>query len=195
MALLSLPSKASSRLLQRHGQVECVGALFKANAQHCLSPLRIFDCNSKESTAVDDRLDGASVVIRRGGKELAGGRVFEDEVDLDAGRGVGVLKGRFDNAEARSEDVAGRVLGPGSGSMAAHGRQRRNVVDVDGVGDEEDALDGIAGEGLAGGWVERLHFWGQRMQLTALKLWTAEATRAANQDALAIWKTVVVFWW
>lgn len=33
------------------------------------------------------------------------------------------------------------------------------------------------------------------MQLTAPKLWTAEATRAANKDALAMRKTVVVFWW
>lgn len=157
MALLSLPPKASSRLLQRHGQIECVGALLKANAQHCFPSLRILDCDGEESAAVSDRLDGASIVVRRGGKELAGGRVFEDEVDLDAGRGVGVVKGRFDDSQARSEDVPGWILGPGSGSVAAHGRQRRDIVDVDGVGDEEDALDGVAGERLAGGWVERLH--------------------------------------
>lgn len=162
MALLRLPPKAPSRLLQRHGQIECVGALLEANAQHCFPSLWVFHCNGEEATAVDDGLDGASVVVRRGGKELAGGRVFEDEVDLDAGRGVGVLKGRFDDAQPRSEDVTGGVFGPGGGSVAAHGRQRRDVVDVDGVGDEEDALDGVAGEGLAGGWVERLH--GLRMK-------------------------------
>lgn len=40
---------------------------------------------------------------------------------------------------------------------------------MDGVGDEEDALDGVAGEGLAGGWVERLHVEDEELRLIVEK--------------------------
>ena len=75
---------------------------------------------------------------------------------------VGVVVGCLEDAAARGEDVTGRIGGPGGGGVAAGGGQGRDVVDVDGVGDEEDALDGVVGEGLARGRVEELHceLWG-----------------------------------
>ena len=41
--------------------------------------------------------------------------------------------------------------------MAFCGLERRDVVDVGGGGEEQDALDGFGGEGLAGGGVKDLH--------------------------------------
>lgn len=157
LALLRLPPKAPPGLLQRHRQIESVGPFLKANPQHGLTSLGIFNSDGEEAAAVDDGLDGAAVVVGRGGEERAGGRIFEDEVDLDAGGSVGAFVRGLDDAEARGEDVAGGVFGPGGGGVAAHGGQGRDVVDVDGVCDEEDALDGVVGEGLAGCWIDGLH--------------------------------------
>lgn len=162
LALLRLPPKAAPSFLQRHGEVESVGPLLEANPQHGLTSLGVLNGDGEEAAAVDDGLDGGAVVVGRGGEEGAGGRVLEDEVDLEAGGSVvGILAlalvRSLEDAEARGEDVAGGVFGPGGGGVAAHGGQGRDVVDVDGVCDEEDALDGVVGEGLAGCWVDGLH--------------------------------------
>lgn len=157
LALLRLPPKAPPGLLQRHRQIESVGPLLKANPQHGLTSLGILNRDGEEAAAVDDGLDGAAVVVGRSGEERAGGRIFEDEVDLDARSSVGAFVRGLDDAEARGEDVAGGVFGPRGGGVAAHGGQGRDVVDVDGVCDEEDALDGVVREGLAGCWIDGLH--------------------------------------
>lgn len=177
LALLSLPTQAPPGLLQRHRQIESVGSFLKANPQHGLTSLGILDGDGEEAAAVDDGLDGAAVVVGRGGEERAGGRIFEDEVDLDARSsvGAGILVGRLDDAEARGEDVAGGVFGPGGGGVAAHGGQGRDVVDVDGVCDEEDALDGVVGEGLAGCWIDGLH--GFVLLFNSMQLVSGEAKR------------------
>lgn len=41
--------------------------------------------------------------------------------------------------------------------MAFIGGTRGDVVDVDSLGEEEDALDGVSGKRLAGCWIESLH--------------------------------------
>jgi len=49
------------------------------------------------------------------------------------------------------------VGGPVGGYVAFCAGERRDVIDVNRVGDEENALDGVAGEGLARGGVDGLH--------------------------------------
>jgi len=49
------------------------------------------------------------------------------------------------------------VRSPGSGYVAFCAGQRWDVIDVDSVGDEEDALDGVVWEWLAGCGVDGFH--------------------------------------
>lgn len=49
------------------------------------------------------------------------------------------------------------ILGPGGGYVAFCRGERRDVVDVDFLADEEDALDCVGGQGGACCWVDGLH--------------------------------------
>lgn len=64
---------------------------------------------------------------------------------------------RFEDPQARGEDLPCGVGGPARGDVAFGAGEGRDGVDVHGGGDEEDALDGVRGEGAAGGGVDGLH--------------------------------------
>ena len=79
--------------------------------------------------------------------------VFEEDLCAEGFPGVfGEGYGGLDDAEAGGEDLAFVVIcSPCGGCVAFVGGQGRDVIDVDGGGDEEDALDCVGGEGGGGG--------------------------------------------
>lgn len=91
--------------------------------------------------------------IRRRGKQIPAVGILEQDIRLDFLLLLPVTTGgdgRLEDTQPRREDLAtlpawGR---PVRGGVAFHRGQRRDGVDVNGTGDEEDALDGIRGERL-----------------------------------------------
>lgn len=104
-------------------------------------------------TAIEHGFYGFGVGVRGFCEQLARGGVFEENVRAEGfPRIFGEGYGGLDDAEAAGEDLTLAVVGgPGGGGVAFIAGERGDVIDVDGGGDEEDALDCVGGEGGGGG--------------------------------------------
>ena len=154
-------------LLQRDAEIERQAAVFEPDAQGCF--LRAGDdAQGEEARGVEDGVARGGGGVGSGGEEVSGGGVFEEDGGCEGGGGRGGggggrggrggWEGRFEDAQAGGEDLARGCRGrPVGGEVAFGAGEGRDRVDVDGGGDEEDALDGVGGEGGVGGGVEGCH--------------------------------------
>lgn len=154
-------------ILQRNAEVDGFAALLESDAQRSFPTAFAEDADGEKAAAVEDLLDRGGGDVGAGGEEVGRQRIFEKNADGEVGRrrrriggmGGGWIwldgrgKGRlgwqagFEDAKPAERELVRRGQRPGRGRVPFRRGQRRNGVDVDGGSDEEDALNGVGGQG------------------------------------------------